>query len=174
MADEIKLNCNETQVVAVHRIFPNDLNEHQTLFGGRILDFVDRQASISAMRVSRSTVVTATVDHVNFLRPFKIQDSMCLHSYVTGMGHRSIEVFAKMIGEDLTTGDRFLGFTCFMTFVIDDQDIKLAPTLMVPNSDEQAALCAGYEQRVAERKANRNLESDLRTSITTDFPWSLD
>jgi acyl-CoA hydrolase len=171
MTEKRIIHCNKTQVIACHRIFAEDLNEHQTLFGGRILDFVDRQASVSAMRVARTTVVTATVDHVDFIAPFKIQDSMCLHSYVTGMGHRSLEVFAKMIGENLSTGDRFLGFTCFMTFVIDDKNISLPDSQLVPDTKEQETLCAGYDQRVALRRQTRNLQGDLGTIISTDLPW---
>ena len=43
-----------------------------------------------------------------------------MEAYVTGVGHRSLEVFVKVIGEHLMTGERFVGFSCFMTYVIQD------------------------------------------------------
>ena len=108
----MKINCNETLAVSLHRVFNADLNEHGTVFGGRILELVDGEASVAAMRVTRSTVVTAAMDHVQFLKPFHLQDSMCMEAYVTGVGHRSLEVFVKVIGEHLMTGERFVGFSC--------------------------------------------------------------
>lgn len=166
------INCNDTLAVACHRIFAADLNEHGTLFGGRILDLVDREASIAAMRVERQTVVTATFDHVDFVAPFKIDDSMCLEAYVTGFGSRSIEVFAKVTGEHLKTGDRFLGFTCFATFVIDEPDTQVKFEQVIPTTPEQQQTCAHYADRVALRRQTRQASLALSQHIDTAFPWS--
>ena len=47
-----------------------------------------------------------------------MQDSLCIESYVAGVVTlRSIEIFTKIIGEHLKTGERFLGLTAFLTFV---------------------------------------------------------
>lgn len=66
----MKINCNETLAVSLHRVFNADLNEHGTVFGGRILELVDGEASVAAMRVTRSTVVTALWTMFNFLNHF--------------------------------------------------------------------------------------------------------
>lgn len=166
------INCNDTLAVACHRIFPSDLNEHGTLFGGRVLDLVDREASIAAMRVARQTVVTATIDHVNFMAPFKLQDSMCLEAYVTGFGSRSIEVFAKVTGEHLKTGARFLGFTCFMTFVIDAPQGQILYERIIPTTEEQQTMCADYNNRVTQRKQLRQASQLNAQKIDLQFPWS--
>ncbi|BAP85275.1 acyl-CoA hydrolase [Paucilactobacillus hokkaidonensis JCM 18461] len=166
------ITCNDTLAVACHRIFPTDLNEHGTLFGGRVLDLVDREASIAAMRIARQTVVTATIDHVNFIAPFKAQDSMCLEAYVTGFGNRSIEVFAKVTGEHLKTGKRFLGFTCFITFVIDDVTAEVTFDHIAPETKEQQTMCANYSERVAQRKQLRLASQTAIDNINIEFPWS--
>ncbi len=167
----MKINCNDTLAVSLHRVFNADLNEHGTVFGGQILKLVDGEASVAAMRVTRSTVVTAAMDHVQFLRPFKLQDSMCMEAYVTGVGHRSLEVFVKVIGEHLMTGKRFLGFTCFMTYVIQDPTKKIAYDRVVPQDDEQRALTAGYQTRRRHRQENRQHQRDLLQSLTLKKPW---
>lgn len=133
----MKINCNETLAVSLHRVFNADLNEHGTVFGGRILELVDGEASVAAMRVTRSTVVTAAMDHVQFLKPFQLQDSMCMEAYVTGVGHRSLEVFVKVIGEHLMTGERFVGFSCFMTYVIQDPK-KSNPVRPIDSTNSRA------------------------------------
>ncbi len=158
----MKINCNKTLAVSLHRVFNADLNEHGTVFGGRILELVDGEASVAAMRVTRSTVVTAAMDHVQFLKPFQLQDSMCMEAYVTGVGHRSLEVFVKVIGEHLMTGERFVGFSCFMTYVIQD------PKKVI---QQQKAMVAGYATRRQHRKENRQKQAAIINSISKDKPW---
>lgn len=155
----------------MHRVFNADLNEHGTVFGGQILKIVDGEASVTAMRVARTTVVTAAMDHVQFLHPFKLQDSMCMESYVTGVGHRSLEVFVKVIGEHLMTGERFLGFTCFLTYVIQDPAKHLEYDHVIAENDEQKALVAGYATRRKHRQENIARQREVVKSITLQKPW---
>lgn len=168
---KMNVNCNDTLAVSSHRVFNGDLNEHGTVFGGRILELVDGEASIAAMRVARTTVVTASMDHVQFLKPFKLQDSMCMEAYVTGVGHRSLEVFAKVIGEHLMTGERFLGFTCFMTYVIQDPHKTVPFTGVSAQTEEQRAILAGYEDRRNDRKSERQRGQQLIGDVSLTFPW---
>src|SRR5213080_132382 len=97
--------CRESRVVRTSRVFPNDVNNHNTLFGGKLMSDVDIIASISAARHSRKECVTASTDSVDFLSPITQQDSVCFESFVTGTGSTSIEVFVKIIAENLMTGD---------------------------------------------------------------------
>ena len=47
------INCQQTRIETTHRILNGDLNEHGTLFGGRLLEAVDAEASVAAMRGER-------------------------------------------------------------------------------------------------------------------------
>lgn len=58
------IKCNDTLLVSSHRVLNSDLNEHGTVYGGKILELVDGQASIAAMRVARSMVATAAIDDI--------------------------------------------------------------------------------------------------------------
>lgn len=64
-----------------------------------------------------------------FYCSFALHDSFCVESYVTGVGTHSIEVFAKVVGEHLLTGERFLGMTAFFTFVILDKSVEPEPII---------------------------------------------
>lgn len=165
------VSCNTTLVIASHRIFQGDLNEHGTVFGGRILALVDDSASIAAVRLAHSVTVTASLDHVNFIAPLHLNDAMELMAYVSGSGHRSLEVFAKVLGEDRTSGHRFLAFTCFITFVTTQQPAPVLPAI-VPETAEQRYICAGYEQRVKQRQQQRANEADLLTHLSLVDPWN--
>ena len=55
----------ESKAIKTTRVFPNDLNNHQTLFGGKLLAEIDSIASI-VPRHSRKHCVTASIDSVDF------------------------------------------------------------------------------------------------------------
>ena len=165
------IKCNDTLSVASHRVLSSDLNEHGTVYGGKILELVDGQASIAAMRVARRMTATAAIDNVQFLRPFDLKDSMCMEAYVTGFGKRSIEVFAKVIGEHLMTGERFLGFYCFMTFVIIDAKKQVPYKKLLPETEEQKTLVDGYSQRVKLRKVQRQKQRSFLSDISLEKTW---
>lgn len=159
------ITCGQTLTVVAHRIMPEDLNEHGTLFGGGTLSLVDREASLAALRVSKAPIVTAKIDHINFIRPMDLSVSLNLESYVSGFGHRSIEVFTKIIGEDLRTGKRFLAFTCFVTFVVENPTGKIGFDHLIPENDEQNTICDGYQKRVIRREQDRQDLNNLSNHI---------
>lgn len=165
------IKCNDTLAVSIHRVRNSDLNEHGTVYGGRTLELIDGQASVAAMRVARTTVATVAMDDIQFLRPFDLQDSMCMEAYVTGLGKRSIEVFAKVIGEHLMTGERFLGFYCFMTFVILDSEKQIAFSEVIPETEEQKKLMTTYAQRVKQRQMQRQKQQEFLSHISITKPW---
>lgn len=163
------LKCSDTLSISNHRVFSSDLNEHNTVFGGKTLMTIDDNSSIAASRIARIETVTASIDQVNFILPFGLQDSMCTESYVSGVGSRSIEVFTKIIGEHLKTGKRFLGLTCFSTFVVTDKNIVL-PNI-IPDSDEAEYVCSGYHKRQSERLEKLMEQEKFNQNISLQFPW---
>ncbi|MFD2307117.1 acyl-CoA thioesterase [Enterococcus termitis] len=164
------MKCSETRAVQTHIITYPYLNFHKTLFGGQLMAWLDETAGIAAVRVSRSAIVTASVDHLDFLAPLKANHSVCIDAYVSGVGTRSMEIFAKVIGEDLFTGDRYLAGTCFMTFVVP-KGAKL-PDRIEPQTDEEAFICQGYEKRKDIRLAKRQESIDLAKNVDLDIPWN--
>ena len=90
------ITCRQTFSISNHRVFVKDLNEHETVYGGRLLELLDGSASISASRLARVETVTASIDQLNFIAPFKMQDSLCIESYVAGVGTRSIEILLRL------------------------------------------------------------------------------
>ena len=163
------ISCRQTLAVTSHRVLASDLNEHETVYGGALLALLDGTASISASRFARSQCVTAALDQVNFIEPFVLNDSLCIESYVTGHGKRSLEVFVKVIGEHLDTGERFLGMTAFLTFVVLDKKVTL-PELSAETPEEQS-LCAGFQKRKACRRQKIAEQRKLQASLSLDFPW---
>ncbi|WP_312468882.1 acyl-CoA thioesterase [Neobacillus sp.] len=164
--------CNESRVVRTSRIFPNDVNNHHTLFGGKLMSDVDMLASISATRHSRRECVTASTDSVDFLSPITPKDSVCFESFVTWTGTSSIEVFVKIIAENLISGDRKIAATAFLTFVaLDDNGKPTAVPKIIPETEEEKKLYETGHERAEKRKQHRKNSKELASYFTTSKPW---
>lgn len=163
------LTCKQTLAITNHRILNGDLNEHGTLFGGRLMEILDATASVTAQRACRSHLVTAALDNVQFIAPFTLDDAMCIETYLTGSGTRSMEVFVKIIGEKMLTGERFLGATAFITFVATDDDVTIPA--VKPESDEEIYLCQGYSKRKQQRQLNYQVQKDMKQYLSLKQPW---
>ncbi|WP_137605953.1 acyl-CoA thioesterase [Enterococcus songbeiensis] len=167
--------CRTSRAIQTHRIFPFDLNPFGFLFGGKLMTLIDDTASISVTRHCRRGAVTASLDNLNFLKPLHENHSVCVESYVSGTHHKSMEVFVKVIGENLTTGERYLAATCFTTFVAVpshmNEEIDFVVPKVEPETEEEKMVCAGYEKRRLHRLQERDEYKEFASLLTTDLPW---
>ena len=168
--------CRESRVIQTHRVFPQDLNMFESLFGGKLMTMLDDAASISVSRHCRRGAVTASVDRLNFLRPFSENHTVCVESYVSGVGKKSMEVFAKVLGENLATGERYLGATCFMTFVavpsVMNQETEFKVPLVLPQTEEEKKVCEGYVERKQNRMKELKTNEQFASSLSLEIPWA--
>jgi len=164
--------CNESRVVRTSRIFPNDVNNHNTLFGGKLMSDIDMLASISAARHCRLECVTASTDSVDFLSPITQQDSVCIESFVTWTGRSSMEVFVKIIAENLLSGERKIAATAFLTFVALDENWKPAQVpAVIPETEEEKKLHETGKDRAQKRKEHRKQSKELASYLSMKRPW---
>lgn len=173
--EEVKY-CRESRVIQTHRIFPFDLNPFGFLFGGTLMTMIDDAASISVTRHCRRGAVTASLDSLNFLQPLHENHSVCVESYVSGAHNKSMEVFVKIIGENLVTGERYLAATCFTTFVAIpshmNSETQFTVPQVVPGTSEEKNVCAGYQKRRQVRLAEREDYKVFAATLSTSLPWS--
>ncbi|MGO2696536.1 acyl-CoA thioesterase [Bavariicoccus seileri] len=161
------MKCVETKVVQSHMIKPKYLNNHQTLFGGYLLAWLDECGGLTARRFGKDEAMTASIDNLNFLEPIMVTHQFTVMTYVSGVGTKSIEVFAKMIGEDLDTRKKYLAASTFLTFVFKDQ--TFTDVTIEPVTEEEIYICQGYQARVAQRKMNRQLQAEFVKVIDTKY-----
>lgn len=168
-------NCQASYAIQTHRIFPFDLNPFGFLFGGKLMTLIDDTASISVSRHCRRGAVTASLDNLNFLKPLHANHSVCVESYVSGTHHKSMEIFVKVIGEDLATGERYLAATCFTTFVAVpshmNQEKEFTVPQVVPETEEEKMVCAGYQKRRNHRLQERDEYKNFAGQLSTNLPW---
>ncbi len=104
---------------------PEDLNPNETLFGGRLLQWIDEEAVIYAIvQLENKHVVTKYVSEINFISAPKQGDIIEIGILATEFGRTSItlkcEVRNKMTRDSILTIDKLI-------FVNLDEDGKPAP-----------------------------------------------
>lgn len=139
----------ESQVEMVEVVLPNDANPLGNILGGKVLHLVDIAAAIAAHRHSRSYVVTAAMDHVDFRCPIRIGELIVLKSSVNRVFRTSMEVGVKVFAENVLTGERRHTSSAYVTFVAIDAEGKPKPVApIIPEADDQKRR---YEQAEARR-----------------------
>jgi acyl-CoA hydrolase len=102
-------------------ILPNDANTLGNLLGGRLMHFIDIVGAIAAYRHSRTHVVTAAMDHIDFIQPVHVGDLLILKSSVNRAFNTSLEVGVKVWVEDPQTGTHLHVASAYLVFVAVDE-----------------------------------------------------
>ncbi|WP_217586345.1 acyl-CoA thioesterase [Lentibacillus saliphilus] len=165
--------CRYSLAVKTSHVLPPDTNAHGTLFGGKLVAHIDDVAAIAAVRHARKPVVTASMDSVDFLAPVREGDSVCVEAFVTWTHQTSMEVFAKVVTEDLLTGARKVCTTAFLTFVALGEDGRpdVVPPVY-PESEHEKKLHEQAAERAAHRKQRRKQSKEFAEEFGTDYPWN--
>src|SRR5271155_3617101 len=112
-------------------IFPGDANAIGNLFGGRLMQFIDLTGAMAASRHARATVVTASMDHLDFVAPVKVGDLLILKASVNRAFRTSMEVGVKCMVENIREQKLRHVSSAYLTFVAMDADGKLIPVPQV-------------------------------------------
>lgn len=135
---------------------PNDANGMGNLLGGKVMHLVDLAGAIAAIRHSRTAVVTASVDHMNFIHPVHIGQLVRLQASVNRVFRTSMEVGVKVLVEDLITGELKHTSSAYLTFVaLDDDGHGTAVPPVIPETEDEKRRFEAAGQRRAYRLALR-------------------
>ena len=82
-------------------IKPEELNPRGTLFGGRLLQFIDEEAAIYAMcQLDTKNIVTKLISEINFVAPAYQGDVIKIGVEVINFGRTSITLKVLVINRD--------------------------------------------------------------------------
>src|SRR6516165_7076549 len=95
---------SDSQSEMTEFILPNDANTLGNLLGGRLMHFIDLTGAMAAYRHARTQVVTAAMDHIDFIEPVGLGDLVTLKSSVNRAFNTSMEVGVKVWAEHTRTG----------------------------------------------------------------------
>ena len=155
--------ASESATEMVQVVLPNDANPLGYILGGTVMHLIDIAGAIACHRHTRSLLVTAAVDGLQFLHPIKVGDLIILKARVTAVWSTSLEVEVEVFSEETLTGVRRMTSRAFLTFVATDREghRQPIPGLILETDDERQRAVEADARRAERLKARKELEARL-------------
>ena len=134
---------------SVHMVLASDCNGYKKarLFGGQLMSWIDVIGAVAAQRFTGTAVTTVCVDHLTFLKPAYLGDTIVQKAFVTWTGHTSLEVRVDTYIEKLS-GERDLTNQAYLVFVALDENDRPTPIpSFIPETEEEKEEYAAAEER---------------------------
>lgn len=122
--EEKKIATQSTKISMSEMVMPNDTNNLNTLFGGKLMYWMDMAAAICAHKHTNNVVVTASVDNITFKAPINKGDIVTLNAFITRVFNTSMEIFIEVTAQNSNKKEKIESNTAFFTFVALNQKGK--------------------------------------------------
>ena len=150
----------ESATEMVQVVLPNDANPLGYILGGTVMHLIDIAGAIACHRHTRSLLVTAAVDGLQFLHPIKVGDLIILQARVTAAWSTSLEVEVEVFSEETLTGSRRMTSRAYLTFVATDREgqRRMIPGLILETEEEQRKAAEAEGRRAQRLEARKVLQ----------------
>ena len=141
------------KTTSVQIVMPQHCNGYAKprLFGGQIMAWIDVVGAVAARRYSQKAFTTVCIDHLTFLKPAYLNDTVVQEAFVTWTGRTSMEVRVDSMVERLD-GSRELINRAYAVFVALDDDDRPSPVpAFVPETAEEISEYKDAEIRKKQR-----------------------
>ncbi|MXR50735.1 acyl-CoA thioesterase [Halovenus sp. WSH3] len=151
--DTATLTSSYTEMTEM--LLPNDTNALGRALGGAVLHWMDICGAIASLRFSNQSVVTASMDHVDFKGPIDLGEIAVIEAYVYDTGRTSINVKVDVRAENPQENETRETTSSFLTFVAIDEDgtPTEVPELVCETENEQALRERAKSRRKEELEA---------------------
>lgn len=148
-------------------IFPADSNQLGNLFGGKLMQFIDLVGAVAAFRHARAIqVVTASMDHLDFVAPVHVGELLILRASVNRAFRTSMEVGVKAMVEDPQSGLWRHVSSAYLTYVAVDKMGTPVPVMpIVPETPDQVRRYEDAERRRQMRAGEVDRRRTQRKSL---------
>jgi acyl-CoA hydrolase len=151
----------ESAVTMTELVLPSDTNALGSIFGGKVMSWIDIAAAIAAGRHARRVVVTASIDALHFIAPIKLGHYVHIRATVNYAGRTSLEVGVRVDSENPLTGEKIHTSTAYTTFVALDDHGR--PTQVPPVKAETPEEKRRYEEALKRRASRMKLAEELKS-----------
>ena len=166
-SDSLKVRTpSESASEMTELILPNDTNTLGNLLGGRIMHFIDLVGAMTAYRHARTHIVTASIDHIDFIAPVHVGDLLILKSRLNRAFTSSMEAGVTVWVENTIAGTMRHVASAFLTFVAVDPKGKpvRVPKLQPETEEEQRNFeDAGRRRDHRQKERAASLQRDTET-----------
>ncbi len=163
-------SVSESQSERAEAIFPADSNALGTLFGGRLMQFIDLVGAMAASRHARNYVVTASMDHLDFVTPVRVGELLILKASVNRAFKTSMEVGVRAMVEDVREQKLRHVSSAYLTFVaMDKTGQRVEVPQVIPETEHQRRRFEDALRRREMRAGETLRKKELRAMQTPEF-----
>lgn len=157
----------ESQSERTEVIFPSETNALGSLFGGRLMQLIDVVGAIAAVRHCKAIVVTASMDHLDFVTSVKVGEFLTLKASVNRAFKTSMEVGVKAMVEDVLGGSGMRHVaSAYLTYVaVDRFGKKIEVPQVEPETDHQRRRYEDAANRRAMRTDETLRKKEMRAAM---------
>lgn len=149
----------DSKLMIVQQMVQTDANLSGNVHGGVIMKLIDSTAGIVASRHCSSTVVTASIDRLDFHYPIYVGELVKLYASINYAGTTSMEIGVRVEAENVRTSKSRHTASAYLTFVAIDSEGKphrVRPLTLVTEDEKRRFKEA--ERRREIRLAERSRE----------------
>lgn len=167
MSEELRARrVAESQSETTQAILPGDSNALGTLFGGKLMQYIDLVGAMAAVRHSRNYVVTASMDHLDFVAPVRIGELLILKASVNRAFKTSMEVGVRAMVEDVRAGTLRHVSSAYLTFVAITKDgSRVEVPQVIAETEAQKRRFEDALRRREMRAAEVNRTREMRAAL---------
>jgi acyl-CoA hydrolase len=150
---------SESAIEMREMVMPQDTNPHGTIFGGKIMSWIDIAAAMCASRHCNNPVVTVHISDIDFISPIKVGSHVLIKASVNYVGNTSMIIGVKVQSENPYSGQVRKTTKAYLTFVaVDEFGQPISVPKLEPVTDDEKRRYENAQKRVAARK---ELKEDL-------------
>lgn len=128
----------ESRTTQIHILMPADSNGFGRMFGGKLMEWIDVVAAVTARRHAEANVTTAAVDHLEFLSAAHVNDTLVLEGRLTWVGNSSMEVRVDTFVEALNGARRRVNRAYLVLVALDGKESPVrVPRLRLTTPEEE-------------------------------------
>jgi acyl-CoA hydrolase len=150
-------NPKESEITMREMIMPGDNNARGTVFGGKIMSWMDLAAAMCAERHCEQPVVTVHISDIDFIAPLKVGYHAAIYASMNYVGNSSMVIGVRVDSENPYTGEVVKCTKAYLTFVaLDQSDKPTSVHKLKPESSDEIRRYENAKKRLAVKKELRS------------------
>ena len=146
---------SESRTEQVQILSQGSLNGYKRLFGGKLMEWIDVVAAVTARRHSGRNVTTAAVDSLEFKEAAYANDTLVIIGYITYTGNTSMEICVKTYVESLDGTRRLINKAYVIMVALEEKERTTHVPGLILESEEEKREWEQALQRKAERSRRK-------------------
>ena len=144
---------SQSRTEQVQILTKGNLNGYKRLFGGKLMEWIDIVAAVTARRHSGKNVTTAAIDSLEFTDAAYANDTIVLIGTVTYVGRTSMEICVKTYIEALNGNRRLINKAYVIMVALDENEKPTeVPGLICETEEEKCQFRQGAERNAARKR----------------------